>query len=187
MVNLMSKTKQKILGLLFANEDREFYIREIARLIGVSPMGAQKSLNTLEQAGIVTSQKKGIQKFYSVNKENPTYAEIKGLAIKSFGVARILKEVLGDVAGIEEAFIYGSFAKGEVDANSDIDLFVIGDVEYNVLSKAARKAEDILGREVNFGLISEKEFFEKKKADNPFIKDITTNKRIELIKNGQRI
>ncbi len=58
MVNLMSKTKQRILGLLFANEDREFYIREIARLIGASPVGVQKELVKLEQAGIVISQKK---------------------------------------------------------------------------------------------------------------------------------
>ena len=187
MVNLMSKTKQKILGLLFANEDREFYIREIARLIGASPMGVQKELAKLEKAGIVVSEKKGIQKFYSVNKKNPTYAEIKGLAIKSFGVAWILKDLLSEIAGIREAFIYGSFAKGEADEKSDIDLFVVGDTDYNVLSKAARKAEDILSREVNFDLISEKEFKEKQKEDNPFIKDITANKRIELIKNGQKI
>ncbi len=109
------------------------------------------------------------------------------MAIKSFGVARILKEVLGDIEGIEEAFIYGSFAKGEVDAKSDIDLFVIGDIDYNALSKAARTAKDVLGREVNFDLFSEKEFFEKQKEGNPPIKDITSDKRIELIKNGQRI
>ncbi len=187
MVNLISKTKQNILTLLILNEGKAYYIREIARLIGSSPMGALKALRKLEQEGIVISEKRGTQKFYSVNKESPTYAELKGLAIKSFGIARILKDILADLKGIQEAFVYGSLAKGEMDARSDIDLFIIGNVDYNALSKAARKAEDILGREVSFDLFSKKEFLKKKKENNPYIEDIIKNEKIELIKNGQRI
>ena len=187
MINLLSKAKQNILTLLFANEDKEYYIREIARLIGSSPMGAQKNLVKLEQDGILVSNKRGLQKFYSVNKDHPAYEELKGLAIKSFGIARALKDVLEGVEGIKEAFIYGSFAKGEVDAQSDIDLFIIGDVDYNVLSKAARKAEDTLGREINFDLYSEKEFIKKKEDNNPYINDLINDQVIELIKNGKRI
>lgn len=170
--------------LLFINLSKEFYVREIARKIHFSASGTQKELSRLQKENVIISRTKGNLKLFSVSRANPSFKELKKLIIKSVGVVFYLKNMINEFSQIKNAFIYGSWAKGEADNYSDIDLFLIGNVSYELLNDKISQLEDFFGRQINFGLINLNEFQAKKKQKNPFIMDILKSAKI-IIKGGE--
>jgi len=183
MINsLFTKTKQKLLALLFLNPDKEFYLHEIARLTGVSQGTLHRELKRLVRDGIFQSRKAHKQVFYSVNNSHPIYTELGSIIVKTFGVAEQLTEALKPFRKETlVSFIYGSVAKGEDIGRSDIDLFVIGKVGFGDLSVALAKYEERLKREVNAVTASPSEFKKKYKEKNHFIRSVVDSEKIFLI------
>ena len=176
---LFPKTKQKILALVFLHPDRRFYLGEIERLLKTSKGTLSRELKLLVKAGILTSEKKGKQAFYSVNTNNPIYPELRSIVYKTFGIADMLKKVLKPLkAKIKAAFIYGSVASGEESARSDIDVMLIGSITFMKISIVLDKAEKTLGREINPTVYPVKEFKEKHKQGNHFIKTVIKSEKI---------
>jgi len=103
----------------------------------------------------------------------------------SVGIIPTLKDGLKHIQGLESAYIYGSFAKNEADAASDIDLLIVGQPDYAVLASAARRVEKMLRREVNYIVFKPQELKRKLKAREPFVTDIWGGKRIALIDHEQ--
>ncbi|EKD56558.1 MAG: hypothetical protein ACD_58C00147G0004 [uncultured bacterium] len=180
---IFSKTRRAILTLLFLNIDKEFYVREIARIINFSHTAAQRELTLLEKEGIIFFKMRGKLKLFAVDKNNPSYRELKSLIIKSAGLKYYLENLLVFFKGITLAFIYGSIAKGDSDNNSDIDLFLIGNANYEKLNESISKLEKIFNREINFQLVTKKEFENKKMIKDTFIVDLLENPKI-FVKGG---
>ena len=101
--------------------------------------------------------------------------------MKTAGVAGRLRDALDKIAGIQLAFIFGSYAKGEEKADSDVDLLIIGGVDMNRLDSSVGKMEKMLGREINYVLYSMKEFKSKRKAEDGFLMEVLSGKKIMLI------
>jgi predicted nucleotidyltransferase len=182
--SLLSKSKRKILGLLFSNPERSFYLREIMRMTGVSQGTLHRELKPLVADGILISEKKGNQVHYSVNRENPIFSELKAIVLKTFGLAETLKETLKSYnKKIKVAFLYGSIPCGEDTAGSDIDLMIIGKATFLELAKAFNKAEKSLGRTVNPTIYPVSEFRRKAQSDNHFIKTVLNSPLNFLIGN----
>ncbi|HEY4831100.1 MAG TPA: nucleotidyltransferase domain-containing protein, partial [Waddliaceae bacterium] len=78
-------------------------------------------------------------------------------------------------------FIYGSTASGKESANSDIDLFIVGDLGLRDLANILSEARKNLRREINSTVYSEKELKEKIKERNPFIQQVLHRPRIWLM------
>lgn len=148
---LFSKTQRRVLRLLFVNPDRSYFANELVRLAQSGIGAVHRELAALEAAGLVSVKRVGNQKHYQANRASPIFEELRGIALKTFGVAEVLREALAPLAKkIEAAFIYGSIAKGSDTAASDIDLMVISDeLEYADLFKLATEAERLLGRKLN--------------------------------------
>jgi len=179
--SLFSKSKQKILGLVFLHPDRQFYLHELKRLTGISQGTLHRELKPLVNDGILKSEKRGNQVFYYVNRDNPIYAELQRIVVKTFGVADILKEALKPLKKkIRIAFIYGSIASGTDTAQSDIDLMVVGKLTFADVSKALDKAEQSLDREISPTIYPIKEFQDKAKSDNHFI-NMVLNSELNFI------
>ena len=106
---------------------------------------------------------------------------MKGLVLKTSGVAGRIQASLERLAGIEFALIYGSFAKGEEKADSDVDLLIIGDVDMDRLDSNLGKLEKTLGREINYVLYSLEEFKSKRKAKDGFLMDVLAGEKIMVI------
>ncbi len=128
---LFGKAKQAALGVLFSRPERALHLREIARLGKVSATAMQRVLNTLLSAGILLEERRGNQRLLRPNPDCPLFPELKGMAAKTFGVADRIKTALKPISGIEVAFIFGSVAKGEENAASDVDLVVVGTCSYH--------------------------------------------------------
>lgn len=178
---ITSKTRVKIMTLFFANPQREFYLRDISRRLKENINSVRRELTKLDDAGVLKSRREGNLKYYSVNRENPIYNELKLIFLKTEGLGDEIKKELKNIGKIEKAFIYGSFARGEEKLTSDIDLMVIGKVDQSKLSTLIRKLEDKLSREINYSVFSLKEFESRKKKKDPFITNVMKERRIDLI------
>ncbi|PUA30933.1 MAG: transcriptional regulator [Cellvibrio sp. 79] len=179
---LFSKTQQKVLGLLFTNPDQSFFANEIVRWAGLGKGTVMRELEKLHVAGLISRVQIGNQSHYQANPGCPIYADIAAIVRKTFGIGDTLKVALAPLATqITQAFIYGSIAKGEATANSDIDLMLVGDdLSYTRVMELLAPAEEILGRTINPTLYNAQDFAAKLNAGNHFLQRVMEQARIPL-------
>jgi uncharacterized protein len=179
---LFGQTRGRILSALYGTPDEAFFVRQIARIVDVSVGTVQRELTTLADAGLLLRTHTGNQVFYRANHDHPAYAELHALLAKTAGVFHQLAEALAPLAKrIQFAFVYGSFARGDENAASDIDLMVVGSVSLDELLEQLSPVERVLRRPVNPTVYSEKELREKLQRNNHFLKSIQKGKNLFLI------
>jgi len=180
---LFSKVQGRVLGVLFGNPDRSFYANELFRLAGSGTGAGVRELSKLSASGLVTENKIGNQKHYQANRGTPIFDELRGIVLKTFGMADVLRQGLLPVADkISIAFIYGSIAKGSDTAKSDIDVMVIGDhIECPDVYSALMPAESQLGRKINPSIYNQEDVARKLKENNTFLTRIMAQPKIFLI------
>jgi predicted nucleotidyltransferase len=176
-----SKTRKELFRLYFTNPDDEYYLRELERVLNIPVSMIRKELNRLEEDGIFLSREKGNAIYYLLNKSYPLFDELKSIVSKTIGVQGLLKEILNRMKGIEFAFVYGSFAKHEETAKSDIDLFIVGKLDEARLLREINKLEGKLKREINYSIFRGDEFKQKVEEKDSFIMDLHKNPKVFLI------
>ncbi|MBU1863176.1 MAG: nucleotidyltransferase domain-containing protein [Candidatus Omnitrophica bacterium] len=135
----------------------------------------------LEKDGIFISQKKGNLCYYSLNKAYPLFEELRSIVFKTIGIQGVLSKMLRTIPNIDSAFIYGSYAKNETHAGSDIDVFIVGSPNEDVIVEKINALEKKLKRDINYSIYPHTDFMKKKKARDSFIKDVLSNDKIFLI------
>jgi predicted nucleotidyltransferase len=180
---LFSPVQQRVLALLFGQPDRTFRSAEVIALAGSGTGAVHRQLIRLADSGLITVKQVGNQKHYQANRDSPIFAELHGLVVKTIGLAGPLEKALAPFRDrIQAAFVYGSLAKGEDTARSDIDLMVIcDDLAYADLYGALQEAEAALGRPVHVSLSSAAEWKRKLAAGNPFVSKVQAQPKIPLI------
>lgn len=168
---LFSRTRQLLLGLLFGHPQRSFYLSELIESADIGRGTVQRELETMSNAGIISVKKIGNQKHYQANAGCPIYEELLSIVRKTFGIADVLKEALLPVdKKIDVAFVYGSVARGEESAKSDIDVMLIGNkLSYGEVVDLLLPVEGKLGRPVNPTLYTPKQIRDKLKAGDSFV------------------
>jgi len=170
---LFGKSRQAILDLLFSHSDEAFYLRQITRLTGLNLGSVQRGVERLTRVGIINRVSKGREVFFRANPSCPVFSELKGLIIKTSGAIEAIKRALSPLEEkMELAFIYGSTATGTATADSDIDLFIVGTVTLDEVVLVLSKVEKSLAREINSSIFSEKEFQEKCRRKNHFVRSV---------------
>jgi len=177
---ITSKAKRSLLKLLLTNPDRTFYLREIARLTTEPVNAVRRELGYLEKACLVIMHSRGKEKYYSANKDSPIYSELKKIIYTTIGLGDYIREKIKDTNAIQLAFVYGSVASGSETTKSDIDLFVVGDIEEDSLHRTISEIEKDLHRTINYSLMDLTEFQERQKKGEPFIKRILAGPKIIL-------
>jgi len=180
---LFAKARQRVLGVLFGNPGRSFYANEVIGLARSGTGAVQRELARLEAAELVTTIRIGKQKHYQANPASPVFQELRTLVLKTSGLADVLREVLAPVSGrIRAAFVYGSIAKGEDTAASDVDLMVVSDsLTYADLFGALEEVSAQLGRKVAPTIYSSKELAKRVKQDNVFVTRVLEQSKLWLI------
>lgn len=180
---LFTPVQQRVLGLLFGQPARRFQSGEIIRLAGSGTGAVHRLLTRLAETGLVTAERVGNQKYYQANAASPVFAELAGLIRKSVGLALPLQEALAPLAEqIAAAFVYGSVARGEERAASDIDLMVIAKgLDYPALYEALQAAETQLARTINPVLMTPAEWKKKRAQADSFAARIASLPRLFLI------
>ena len=156
---LFGKTRRAVLAKLFMEPEREFRLRELSRLTGISAGSVQHELRQLVGAEIVRRDEERDLVTYRANRACPVFEELQGLVAKTSGIAELIRDALRKAAGrIRLALVYGSVAKGVNRSRSDVDVLVVGSLSFEKLMLLLRPVEERIGREISPRLFSEKEF-----------------------------
>ncbi|WP_067516806.1 nucleotidyltransferase domain-containing protein [Endozoicomonas ascidiicola] len=168
---LFTKTQQRLLAVLYGKPDTSFYLNEIVRLAGMGKGTVVREIKKMTGAGLLTTHQQGNQQHYQANPANPIFEELKAITRKTFGAQGVIKEALASVlVHCELAFIYGSVAKGEEHAGSDIDVLLVGqNLSYADIMERLESAEKQLGRVINPTIFSPDEFHQRKKNQQSFV------------------
>jgi hypothetical protein len=180
---LFSGTQQRVLGLLFGQPERSFYATELINLAGVGSGAVQRELASLSQSGLVTVKPVGNQKHYQANPASPIYDELCGMVRKTVGLAEPLRAALAPLAPqIKAAFVYGSVAKKEDTASSDIDLMLVSDtLSFADAILALQAATELLGKEVNPNIFTPQDFTKRLKEGSSFVSRVMAQPKVWLI------
>lgn len=180
---LFSITQQRVLGYLFGQPHKSFYASELIRLSAGGSGAIQRELARLESSGLITATKIGAQKHYQANPDAPIYDELCGIVQKTVGLAEPLRKALGPIINqVVAAFVYGSVAKRNDTASSDIDLMLISDtLTYADVFASLESAVSILGRSINPTVYSTMEFKRRTDQGNSFIKRVLAQAKLWII------
>ena len=179
---LFTKSRQRVLGLLFSQPDRRFYTNEIMRHAAMGRGTIQRELDRLRRANILAVTREGNQNYYQANSNSPIYGELLGITRKTFGLADVIRTALEPLLpSIDLALIYGSIAKGTDTRHSDVDLMVVGNtIEYGDIVEVLLPVEESLGRLINPTIFSRESFQAK---GTSFLKRVL-NQEIIFIKGS---
>lgn len=181
MFDLRSKARQRLLAYFFTNPAARRHVRDLAARLEIDPSNLSKELRRLEAEGVFRSEVSGRQKYFQLNREYALFEELRGIALKTVGAVPLIAKSLQKIEGIREAYVYGSFAKRQQDASSDIDLLLIGAPAEEALAEAVGKLERHLGREINYTVLTPKEFESRRASKDPFLEDVWRNERVVLV------
>lgn len=180
---IFPKTRQRVLGVLFGTPDQSFYANEIIALAGSGTGAVQRELDRLERAGLVTVRRIGKQKHYQADTSAAVFPEIRGLVLKTSGMADVLRAALEPhEKDLQAAFVFGSIPKNEDTAQSDVDLLVVSDVlTYPDIISAVEGASRTLGRQINPTVYTRAELARRIRERNAFVKRVLALPKVWLI------
>ena len=179
---LFNKTRRGLLGLFFGHPDESFYVNQILQSLNAGSGAVQRELKIMTDAGIVKRERKGNLVYYQANPQNPIFNDIKSIINKTFGVTDTIRESLDSIANkITVAFIFGSVAARTETRASDIDLMIIGEVDFGEVVSAISNAQDFLKREINPVVYPVQEFQKRVKENHHFVKSVLVAEKIFVI------
>ena len=177
---LSSRARAEIFRLLLSGTGEELHVREIERRSGLNDSTLRQELRKLVRLDLVQSRRDSNRVYYRAKTENPLYPEIRNLVLKTIGLADGLKSALVDTR-IRVAFVFGSVARGEERAGSDVDLMVIGQLGLRDLSRLLSGVEEKIGREVNPYVLPEAELRKRVRTKEHFVSRVMESTKIFII------
>lgn len=176
-----SAIRRAILALLLDAPDRRLHLRAIARAVDTSAGTAARELSRLEGAGIIRRAREGNQVYFQARPDQPKFGELRELVRETIGAPLIVRRHLAGLAGIERAVIFGSYARGTVDADSDVDVLVIGNPDRDALTERLEMAGLEIGRPVNEVVMTSSELQALRGRKDRFVESIDSGPVIEVI------
>jgi predicted nucleotidyltransferase len=179
---LFGAYRREVLALLLLHPEQSLHVREIARQTGKVPGTLLRELNQLADAGVLIRRPIGNQVHFQADPACPIYDELRSILKKTSGLADVLRQALEPLAGkVKAAFVYGSMARGDERAGSDVDLMVIGDARLGEVVRALAPAHEVLRREINPNVYRTAEFSEKLADSEPFLRRVMEDAKIYLV------
>ena len=175
-----SKVKASFFEILFGIDNNELHLREIQRRSGFAVETVRQEANNLESIDLLSKREDGNRTYYKANKDHPLYEDIHKIVIKTSGLKEILKKEL-DNPEIQFAFVFGSMANGTSNSESDIDLFIIGDLGLRIVSEMTINSSSTLGREINPHTSTLKEFKTRLSKGNHLVNQVYNGPKIMII------
>lgn len=173
--------RRKILALLLLR-DEPLHVREIGRLTGVPAGSLHRELRALADAGLLSRASAGNQVLYRANKDNPIYRELTEIFRKTVGLADVVRDALtARREHIDAAFIFGSVARGEETATSDVDVFILGDLPFVHAVSALAPLQERLGRHLNPVVMRRSDFRKKRRERDNFVERVMREPKLFVI------
>lgn len=183
---LFTPSVQRVLAATLPHPERAYTLQELLSLAASGRGNTQLQIERLLHAGVLKEEpRRGRHRSIKANTEYFLYQELSSILRKTFGVAEPLKDALHPFAHrIEEAFVFGSVAKGTDTQRSDIDLAVVGTVTLLELSEVVHNVEQDIGRAIHLSLYEPQEWRELVARD-PVVSQIAQGPKLQLLPDAQ--
>ena len=178
-----SKTRRALFQLYFADPEKQYYLRELERLLNIPVSMIRKELTNLRNKGIYFSSRRGNLTFFSLNKNYLLYDELKNIIFKTIGFESQLKKIIKKFDGIKASCIFGTFVQNNETLENDIDLLILGDIDSITARQELSLLEKTSKRKIYLHIFSEEDFQKKKENNDLFVLDLLENPRIFLVGN----
>jgi len=175
--------RRRLLAVLCMRAGQWFHLRELKRLTSAASVGSlKKELDLLAGASLLNVRKVGNQTQFCVNEDHPVYPELMGLVRKSIGLVDVLHAALAPLNHqISAAFVYGSMAQGTDKPHSDLDVMILGDINFASAVNALYDSQATLGREINPKLMTLVEWQSRKAAGDSFVQDVLNKPKLFVV------
>ncbi|MGI5236960.1 MarR family transcriptional regulator [Dactylosporangium sp. CA-139066] len=185
---LRSPLLGELLAWLFLHPEQSSSVTELARQFGVSQSTISREVSHLAAAGLVTEERRGNMRLVQADVGNPLARPLTELLTLTYGPAAVLADLIPSVPGVDEAYIYGSWAARYTGVAGppprDVDVLVVGEADDDDLAEAARKAERQLGREVNVHRVSAAAW--RSPGGDPFLTAVRERPSYRIAQPGER-
>lgn len=170
---LFPAVRRGVLAAILSQPEKWWYLSELADTLGTRPSSLQRELAALVDVGLLQRRREGTRAYFRAEKQSPIFRELRSIFEKTAGIGPTLQEALRPLdQKILASFIYGSLARAQEHAASDIDLMVIGKVGLAELTPSLRSAEKRLNREINVTNYSAEEFRRKASQGDHFLSSV---------------
>ena len=176
-----SRVRVQLLSHFLLHPETRDHIRSLASQVDAQYNAVWKELNNLEEAGLLRSETFGGRRIFTLNSDYPIVPELRNIVLKTVGAGDLVRRFLKDLEGVDAAFVFGSFADGEVDADSDLDLMLIGDLDIEKITPIIVELEDMLDRNVNYVLFTLEEWKSRVANKDPFVSNVNNATKVMLI------
>ena len=177
-----SATLGELLYLFMLEPEREYYQRELQRLSGAHLRQLQRDLDRLLRSGLVACRTHGNRTYYRAVPAHPAFADLRAAVMKTMGLGNELGAALAGLGdAVTLAFVYGSFARGDEVAQSDVDVLIVGSATRREVAAALADAARSLGRELNPVILTPADLTRRRRAGDHFVTSVLAGPRIWLV------
>ncbi|MBU1046119.1 nucleotidyltransferase domain-containing protein [Patescibacteria group bacterium] len=180
MLKFGSEITIKILDYYFLNPEKEHHINQLADILKVDPGNLFRKLEELENEGVLISEREGNQRRFKINKDYPFLTELQKIYESKYGFLSFLKDRISKIKNLEEAYIFGSYAKNEFGHESDIDILLIGNHSPITAKREILPLQDRIKREINITDLTPDDFRRRKRKKDELIENIFTGQVIKI-------
>jgi predicted nucleotidyltransferase len=163
------------------------HVRALRRRTGLAMSSLSRELRRLESLGLVARSGEAGRVVYRAA-DIPAWDVLRQLIRYFAEPAEVVEEAIAGVEGIEAAFVYGSFARGDARADSDVDVLVVGDVPPDAkLGRKAAEASLLLGRPVEVRAYSPEKLRSQVAAGNAVLQRILSGPKRWIVGDEARL
>jgi len=177
----VSEVRINILRLMLTHPDEQFHVRAIVRAVDAEINAVRRELAKLEDMGLLRKRQSGNRLYYKVDTSHIYYSELLAIVSKSEGVGELILKNAKDLGTIKFAVLSTAFLRGRKSTVLDVDLFLVGDIDLEVIKRIISMAERDMGLEINYSVMTEEDFTFRKRKNDHFISKVLTQSRTMLI------
>ena len=183
---LVSEVRVNILKLLLLNPNRAFHIRAIVRQVGAEINAVRRELDNLLEINLVSRRQSSNKIFYQIETSHPFFSDLLSLVAKEDGIGAAIIKNEKRIGMIDYAVLSLAFLRGRKSTALDVDLFIVGNVDLEVVKNIVKEEESKMNREINYSVMNMEEFMSRKRTNDPFIYRVMTQSRTMLIGDDEK-
>ena len=170
-----SRTRTKLLALLFGTPEKSYYVREMTRVIEEQIHSVRRELLNLEGIGIVKNETFDNKVYYSANMKHPYARALTELFKAKIGTVRdkdVRKSTWDEYVKPVRKYVSGLIVTNRAPGQDGIDMLIVGDDKTKKLTRWAEVVEKKQGKPLNYVIMSLEDYLYRKSVRDRFITEV---------------
>lgn len=176
----------RLLGHLYVHAGRGYSVADLVRETGIPQATVSREVDRLVRAGLLVTSRSGRMKLVEANAASAFFPELRALLLKSVGPLALLRQRLGRIRGVQQAHIFGSWARryeGEIGPPpADVDVIVVGDADPDAVDAACAAVGRRLGLEVNAIVLTRSEW---ESSRSGFVRQVRRRRLVPILEEAK--